>query len=77
MRHILFAAALAVGGIIASGPAFAQQVAPPYEPASPNHVGAWCKVVTSHGTLGNDFYGYYQQCVNASMAYAPIPQRHW
>ena len=48
MRNMLIAAAaLAVGGFIATGPALAQQSAPMYQPGGPDQIGGWCKVVTS------------------------------
>ncbi len=76
MRHILIAAALIFGGILASGPALAQQSPPPYEPASPVRIGTWCKVIT-FGDYGPDYYGYYKPCPGTkAMDYAPR-QHHY
>lgn len=76
MRHVLIAAALMVGGLLASGPALAQQGSPPYEPASPVRMGSWCKVTTD-SDLGPDYYGYYKPCPGSeAMAYAPKRYRH-
>jgi hypothetical protein len=75
MRNILIAAAFAVGGLLACGPALAQQGPPSFQPGGPNQVAGWCKVTTDPD-YGMNSYGYYQPCPGTSMAYAPRPHRH-
>ena len=69
MRHVLFAAAaLAVGGFVASTAANAQS-SMPYVAGGPVKVGNMCIVSTDPG--GNDDYGYYAPCGQQAVASAP------
>ena len=75
MRHILIAAAaLAVGGFMASSPASAQQGSPVFVAGGPEQVAGWCKVTTD--AQGNDSFGYYQACPGASFASEPRRRKH-
>ena len=56
MRHLLIAAAaLAVGGLVASTVARAEVL---FYPGGPNRVGAVCQIQTD----GENFYGYVAPC---------------
>ena len=73
MRHILIAAAaLAAFGFV-STTARAQQGQPAFEGGGPAQVAGWCKVTTDG--QGNDTFGYYEPCSNASMASEPRRSR--
>ena len=71
MRHVLIAAAaLALGGFVASTSANAQMA---YVAGGPNKVGNMCKVGTD--TRGDDSYGYYEPCAQQAVASAPRRSR--
>ncbi len=67
MRHVLFAAAaLAIGGFVASTVADAQT----FQGGSPGRIGNLCKVATdANGDMDN--YGYYEPCGRQARAQAP------
>ena len=74
MRHMLIAAAaLAVGGFMASNPASAQQGSPVYVAGGPEQIASWCKVSTD--ARGDDSFGYYQPCGGQALASAPRRSR--
>jgi len=75
MRNILIAAAFAVGSLVASNAALAQQGPPPYQAGGPNQEAGWCKVNTDQ-MWEVQAYGYYKPCAGATMAYAPRSNRY-
>ena len=78
MRILAIATALAVGGLVMSGPSFAQASPPNYASGGLQHIDGWCKVVSS-SYFNSQVYGYYTRCADTaavdaahtSMAYAP------
>ncbi len=75
MRHILITvAALAVGGLLASSPASAQQGSPSYAAGGPEQVAGWCKVNADlNGEMDN--FGYYAPCGGQALASEPRRSR--